>query len=600
MTRIIAGPLSTQVLADLGATVYKIEKPGEGDDSRRMGPFMRDGGVQALSNESATFLAYNRGKHSVTVDIATHEGAALIRELAAHCDIVVENYKAGGLKKYQLDYASLCEVKPDIIYCSITGFGQDGPYAARPAYDFILQGMAGPMSTCGLPDGEQGAAPMRTSIPITDITTGLYATIAMISALYHHRQTGEGQFIDAALLDAAVSFNGHLSIGYLMTGVSPKRAGNTNPIAAPADVYPCKDGYLIIAAGNNGQFNALCKALGLQALAADPRFSTNPQRIANRALMQQSLLPETVKYTKAQLLTRLEQAGVPSGPINNMGLPMARNLLRAGLSVTGFDLVKENVAQLVSAGGVAGQSLAQAVGAAKVVISMLPTSQHVIDVYCGEHGVFAAAKPGTLLIDSSTIAPKVAQENGRLAAEHGMEMIDAPVSGGNFGAAAATLTFMVGGSEKGFNQAQPYLQKMGKAIYHAGPHGSGQTVKVCNNMLLGITMIGTAEALRLGIANGMDPKVLTDIISKSSGNNWALTSCNPCPGVMEQAPASNGYAGGFGVDLMLKDLGLAVENALDTKSSVPLGSLARNIYDMHSKAGNGKLDYGSIFKMLGD
>ena len=147
---------------------------------------------------------------------------------------------------------------------------------------------------------------------------GLYATIAMISALYHHRQTGEGQFIDAALLDAAVSFNGHLSIGYLMTGVSPKRAGNTNPIAAPADVYPCKDGYLIIAAGNNGQFNALCKALGLQALAADPRFSTNPQRIANRALMQQSLLPETVKYTKAQLLTRLEQAGVPSGPINNM------------------------------------------------------------------------------------------------------------------------------------------------------------------------------------------------------------------------------------------------------------------------------------------
>ena len=286
--------------------------------------------------------------------------------------------------------------------------------------------------------------------------------------------------------------------------------------------------------------------------------------------------------------------------LGNMGLPMARNLLRAGLSVTGFDLVKENVAQLVSAGGVAGQSLAQAVGAAKVVISMLPTSQHVIDVYCGEHGVFAAAKPGTLLIDSSTIAPKVAQENGRLAAEHGMEMIDAPVSGGNFGAAAATLTFMVGGSEKGFNQAQPYLQKMGKAIYHAGPHGSGQTVKVCNNMLLGITMIGTAEALRLGIANGMDPKVLTDIISKSSGNNWALTSCNPCPGVMEQAPASNGYAGGFGVDLMLKDLGLAVENALDTKSSVPLGSLARNIYDMHSKAGNGKLDYGSIFKMLGD
>ncbi len=286
--------------------------------------------------------------------------------------------------------------------------------------------------------------------------------------------------------------------------------------------------------------------------------------------------------------------------LGNMGLPMAKNLLRSGLTVTGFDLAKENVEQFVAAGGLAGQSLSDAVQGAKVVITMLPASQHVTAVYTGDQGVFSLAKPGTLLIDSSTIAPNVARENGRLAAEHGLEMVDAPVSGGTFGAAAGTLTFMVGGTAKGFAQAQPYLQKMGKAIYHAGEHGSGQTVKVCNNMLLGITMIGTAEALRLGIANGMDPKVLTDIISKSSGNNWVLTSCNPCPGVMEQAPASNGYAGGFGVDLMLKDLGLAVENALATKSSVPLGSLARNIYDMHSKAGNGKLDYGSIYEMLGD
>lgn len=323
MTRIIAGPLSTQTLADLGATVYKIEKPGEGDDSRRMGPFMRDGGItaeinEAASNESATFLAYNRGKHSVTVDIASEEGAALVRQLAAHCDIVIENYKAGGLKKYGLDYESLCKVKPDIIYCSITGFGQTGPYAARPAYDFILQGMAGPMSTCGQPDGVAGASPMRTSIPMTDITTGLYATIAMLAALYHRRETGVGQFIDTSLLDAAVSFNGHLATGYLMTGNSPKRAGNTNPIAAPADVFPCKDGYLIIAAGNNGQFKSLCAALGVKELAEDPRFATNPMRIANRDLMQDTLLPLVLQFTKAELLEKFEVAGVPSGPINSM------------------------------------------------------------------------------------------------------------------------------------------------------------------------------------------------------------------------------------------------------------------------------------------
>lgn len=323
LTRIIAGPLSTQTLADMGATVYKIEKPGEGDDSRRMGPFMRDGGVTAeinpvASQESATFMAYNRGKHSVTVDIATEEGATLIRQLAMHCDIVIENYKAGGLKKYGLDYDSLCKVKPDLIYCSITGFGQTGPYAARPAYDFILQGMAGPMSTCGQPDGVPGATPMRTSIPMTDITTGLYATIAMLGALYHRRETGEGQYIDTSLLDAAVSFNGHLAVGYLMTGKSPTRAGNTNPIAAPADVYPCKDGYLIIAAGNNSQFKSLCQAIGVPQLADDPSFATNSMRIANRGLMQDILLPNILKFTKAELLQKFEAAGVPSGPINNM------------------------------------------------------------------------------------------------------------------------------------------------------------------------------------------------------------------------------------------------------------------------------------------
>lgn len=284
--------------------------------------------------------------------------------------------------------------------------------------------------------------------------------------------------------------------------------------------------------------------------------------------------------------------------LGTMGLSMATNLVRGGLSVVGFDLMPDQVAKFVAEGGVRGESLAGALQQAKVVCTMLPASQHVKDVYLGEDGVFAHARPGTLLIDSSTIAPEVARHLGQLAAERGFEMIDAPVSGGPVGARAGTLTFMAGGTAKGFERAQPYLQKMGKALYHAGDHGSGQTVKVCNNMLLGIVMIGTAEALQLGMANGLDPKVLTEIISKSSGDNWVLNNCNPCPGVMPAAPASNGYAGGFGVDLMLKDLGLAVENALSTRCSVPLGALARNVYDLHSKAGNGKLDYGSVFEML--
>lgn len=318
LTRVVAGPLTTQILADMGATVYKIEKPGEGDDTRRMGPFMTDGGVTAASDESAVFLSYNRGKRSVTVDIATPEGATLVRELAARCDVVVENYKAGGLKKYQLDYESLRKLRPDIVYCSVTGFGQSGPYAPRPAYDFILQGMAGPMSTCGQPDGTPGAGPMRTSIPVTDIVTGLYASIAVVSALYHRRQTGEGQYIDSAMLDAAVAFNGHLAVGYLMTGKSPTRVGNTNPIASPSEVFDCLDGPVIIAAGNNGQFRALCEVLGELVLAQDTRFASNAERITNRAAMRAILQPLLAKIKRSDILMRMEQAGVPCGPINDM------------------------------------------------------------------------------------------------------------------------------------------------------------------------------------------------------------------------------------------------------------------------------------------
>ena len=284
--------------------------------------------------------------------------------------------------------------------------------------------------------------------------------------------------------------------------------------------------------------------------------------------------------------------------LGNMGLPMAQNLVKAGHNVSGHDLVKASVDKLVEAGGKTEADSMAAVAKADIVITMLPASKHVESLYLGDKGVLASAKPGTLLIDCSTIAPEAARKVAEAAKAKGFDMLDAPVSGGTNGAAAGTLTFMVGGSSDAFEAARPYLEKMGKAIYHAGDSGSGQTVKVCNNMLLGILMIGTSEAIRLGIANGMDPKVLSEIMSKSSGRNWTLEVYNPHPGVMETAPASKGYAGGFGVDLMLKDLGLAVENALATGSSVPLGALARNLYDIHSKNGSGKLDFSSIINLL--
>jgi 3-hydroxyisobutyrate dehydrogenase len=284
--------------------------------------------------------------------------------------------------------------------------------------------------------------------------------------------------------------------------------------------------------------------------------------------------------------------------LGNMGLPMAQNLVKAGHVVSGHDLVRASVDKLLASGGVTEADTMAAVARARVVVTMLPASRHVEAIYLGEQGILARIAPGTLLIDCSTIAPEVARKVAAAAQAQGFDMVDAPVSGGTGGAAAGTLTFMVGGSSVAFERARPYLEKMGKAIFHAGASGSGQTVKVCNNMLLGILMIGTAEAIRLGMANGMDPKILSEVMSKSSGRNWALEVYNPCPGVMPTVPASNGYVGGFGVDLMLKDLGLAVENALATGSSVPLGALARNLYDIHSKTGAGALDFSSVFNLL--
>ncbi len=283
--------------------------------------------------------------------------------------------------------------------------------------------------------------------------------------------------------------------------------------------------------------------------------------------------------------------------LGNMGLPMAINLLKAGHHVTGFDLVQGQLNAFAAAGGKVAPNATAAANDADIFITMLPASRHVESLYLGESGLLATANPKTLLVDCSTISPKVAQTVASAAKAKGFVMIDAPVSGGTAGAQAGTLTFMVGGEHSAVKCIRPILEKMGKNIFHAGANGAGQTVKVCNNMLLGIQMLGTSEALRLGIANGMDPKVLSDIMSKSSGRNWALELYNPCPGVMENVPSSKEYAGGFGVDLMLKDLGLAAENAQDLEAYIPLGKLAQQLYEAHSKAGSGQLDFSSVFNI---
>jgi len=283
--------------------------------------------------------------------------------------------------------------------------------------------------------------------------------------------------------------------------------------------------------------------------------------------------------------------------LGNMGLPMALNLLKAGHQVSGFDLVKSQLDLFAAAGGVIADNANTTAKNADVLITMLPASRHVESLYLGDAGVLANANSKTLLIDCSTISPKVAQTVAAAAKAKGFAMIDAPVSGGTAGAQAGTLTFMVGGEADTLDCARAVLEKMGKNIFHAGASGAGQTAKVCNNMMLGIQMLGTSEALRLGIANGLDPKVLSDIMSKSSGRNWALELYNPCPGVMENVPSSKGYAGGFGVDLMLKDLDLAVENAENLDASIPLGKLAQELYEVHSKAGNGQLDFSSVFNL---
>ncbi|NYT77261.1 3-hydroxyisobutyrate dehydrogenase [Alcaligenaceae bacterium] len=283
--------------------------------------------------------------------------------------------------------------------------------------------------------------------------------------------------------------------------------------------------------------------------------------------------------------------------LGHMGAPMALNLLKAGHTLSVFDLVPSAVKTLTDAGASAAESAQAAVKGVDAVVTMLPASKHVEGLYLGETGLLQHIAAGTLVMECSTIAAVSARKVAEAAAAKGIRMIDAPVSGGTGGAVAGTLTFIVGGTDADLEAAMPYLEKMGKNIFHAGAAGAGQVAKICNNMLLGILMAGTSEALALGVANGLDPKVLSDIIAKSSGRNWATELYNPWPGVMENAPASKSYAGGFGVDLMLKDLGLAAESALNTRSATPLGELARNLYSIHSSQGNGGLDFSSILNL---
>lgn len=315
LARILAGPWAGQTLADMGAEVIKIEATS-GDDTRQWGPpfIERDGDKTA-----AYFHSCNRGKQSVVVDISSPQGQAQMRDLVADADILIENFKVGGLAKYGLDYESLSAVNPALIYCSITGFGQTGPYAHRAGYDYIIQGMSGLMSITGEPDGQ----PQRSGVAITDIFTGLYSVSAILAAVHQRHQTGKGQHIDMALLDVAVSVTANQAMNYLATGTAPGRTGNYHPNLTPYQVFDCADGHIIIATGNDAQYQRLCVLLGLADMATDPDYLKNADRIAHREAMIERLMGATRLRTKADLLAACEDQGVPAGPINDIAEVMA-------------------------------------------------------------------------------------------------------------------------------------------------------------------------------------------------------------------------------------------------------------------------------------
>jgi formyl-CoA transferase len=323
MSRVLAGPWCGQLLADLGAEVIKIERPPDesgkgGDDTRAWGPpFLKDA-TGKDTTEAAYYLSANRGKKSLTLDISTPEGQEVIRRLAARSDILIENYKVGQLKKYGLDYASLRAANPRLIYCSITGFGQTGPYAHRAGYDYVIQGMGGFMSITGERDDLPGGGPQKAGVAVADLMTGMYSGVAVLAALAHREQTGAGQHIDMALLDCQVAMLANMNMNYLTSGAAPERAGNAHQNLTPYQVFACADGHVIIATGNDGQFAKFCQVGGMPELAADPRFRTNPDRVRNRAEMIPILERMVLAKTRQAWMDELEAAGVPCGPINTI------------------------------------------------------------------------------------------------------------------------------------------------------------------------------------------------------------------------------------------------------------------------------------------
>ena len=310
LARILAGPWAGQLLADLGADVVKVERPGSGDDTRSWGPpFMADG------ETAAYFHACNRGKRSIAIDFETAQGRDLVLRLARNADVVIENYKLGGLAKYGLDEAAIRAVNPRVVYCSITGFGHSGPYAPRAGYDYIVQGMGGIMSLTGERDGE----PQKTGVAFADIFTGLYSVIGILATLIRRGRTGTGGVLDMALLDTQVGVLANQAMNFLATGKAPTRIGNAHPNIVPYQVFAVADGHVIVAVGNDGQFRRFTETLGLEALAADPRFATNAQRVAYRETLVPLLAARLAEIARADLLARLETAGVPAGPINDIG-----------------------------------------------------------------------------------------------------------------------------------------------------------------------------------------------------------------------------------------------------------------------------------------
>jgi crotonobetainyl-CoA:carnitine CoA-transferase CaiB-like acyl-CoA transferase len=338
LSRVLAGPWASQLLADLGAEVTKIEKPGSGDDTRAWGPPWLADGEGSATRESAYYLCTNRNKRSVTLDITRPEGQAIVRELAADADVLIENFKVGGLAAYGLDYASLRTLNPQLVYCSITGFGQDGPYAARAGYDFLIQGMGGLMSITGRADGDAGAGPQKVGVALTDILTGLYATVAIQAAVAHRDRdgyrAGEGQHIDLALLDVQVACLANQALNYLVAGTAPRRMGNGHPNIVPYQDFPTADGHMILAIGNDAQFARFCAIAGHAEWSADARFASNAARVRHRDELLPLIRAATAARTTAEWIALLEPAAVPCGPINDLaGVFADPQVIHRGLRV---------------------------------------------------------------------------------------------------------------------------------------------------------------------------------------------------------------------------------------------------------------------------